>query len=191
MDISTVQSLQTLLIRQRITLMQNRYDVMATDASGSAGPVIAHAAQKRLAFREQVTIYTDDSQSSVLAGFKARQVMDLGATYDVTDSDGAPIGLFRKDFAKSLLRSTWHLEQPSLGTMTGQERSMFVALLRRFSEIDFLPYHFDFTLGASPAFSVVKKWGLRDTYLVTIADPRIDRRLVIAMAIALDALQGR
>ena len=38
---------------------------------------------------------------------------------------------------------------------------------------------------------MVKKWGLRDRYVVEIQHPRLDRRLVIAMAVGLDALQGR
>jgi uncharacterized protein YxjI len=84
------------------------------------------------------------------------------------------------------------VEQPGWGSATGQERNLLVALMRRFADLTFWPYHFDF---ASPdgqtAFSVEKKWGIRDTYLVTIHDPRLDRRLVIAMAVALDALQSR
>jgi uncharacterized protein YxjI len=38
---------------------------------------------------------------------------------------------------------------------------------------------------------VNRQWGLRDRYLIEIHDPRIDRRLIIAMAVALDALQAR
>lgn len=119
-------------------------------------------------------------------------MMDVGATYDVTDATGTPIGLFRKDFAKSLLRSTWHVEQPGVGTATGQERDQVVAILRRFfSSLSWLPYHFDFVIDGQPAFSVIKKWGLRDRYVVDIPHPRFDRRLVMAMAVALDALQAR
>ena len=108
-----------------------------------------------------------------MLGFKARQVMDLGATYDVTDANGAPIGLFRKDFKASLLRSTWIVEQPGVGPMTGQERSFPIALLRRFvNSLSWLPYHFDFVLDGQVAFSVEKKWGLRDRYVVNINHPR-------------------
>jgi uncharacterized protein YxjI len=57
--------------------------------------------------------------------------------------------------------------------------------------LSWLPYHFDFTVDGQPAFSVVKKWGLRDRYVVDVHDPRLDRRLVIAMAVGLDALQSR
>ncbi|MQA26280.1 MAG: hypothetical protein GEU94_12600 [Micromonosporaceae bacterium] len=186
-----IQQLRQLIVRQRIRLMVNQYEIRAAAPDGSEGPMLAFAQQKRMAFKEQVTLYADDTKQRPVLGFKARQVIDLGATYDVVDQSGRPLGLFRKDFKASLLRSTWHLEQPGLGTATGQEVSMLVAILRRFTDLSFLPYDFEFTINGNPAFSVVKKWGLRDKYVVTIHDPRIDRRLVMAMAVGLDALQGR
>jgi uncharacterized protein YxjI len=187
-----LQAQTVLHIRQRVRFMVNQYEVRAVDPDGSEGPMVGFAQQKRLSFREQVTLYTDDSKSEPVLGFRARQVIDLGATYDVVDAQGAPIGLFRKEFGASLLRSTWHLEQPGYGVMTGQERNVTVAILRRFVDsLSWLPYHFDFTVNGHPAFDVVKKWGLRDRYVVTIHQPGIDRRLVTAMAVALDALQGR
>jgi uncharacterized protein YxjI len=192
MDQQYLQSQRQLYVRQRIRLMVNQYEVCVVGPDGSVGQLLAFAQQKRMAFREQVTLYVDDQRQHPLIGFKARQIIDLGATYDVTDAAGAPIGLFRKDFAKSLLRSTWHLEQPGLGTATGSERNQLVAILRRFIDtLSWLPYHFDFTIDGQPAFSVVRKWGLRDNYLVEIHNPQLDRRLVIVMAVALDALQSR
>jgi len=192
MDIERLQAEQRLIVRQRVRLMVNQYEVRAVEADGSEGQLLAFAQQKRMAFREQVTLYADDTKQQPVLGFKARQVMDLGATYDVVDAAGRPIGLFRKDFARSLLRSTWHLEQPGLGVATGQERNAVVGVLRRFVDsLSWLPYHFDFSIDGQPTFAVVKKWGLRDRYLVEIHDPRIDRRLVIAMAVGLDALQSR
>ncbi|HET8659499.1 MAG TPA: hypothetical protein VFM55_10930 [Micromonosporaceae bacterium] len=192
MDFERLQAEQRLIVRQRVRLMVNQYEVRAAEADGSEGRLLAFAQQKRLAFREQVTLYADDAKQQPVLGFKARQVMDLGATYDVVDATGSPIGLFRKDFARSLLRSTWHLEQPGLGVATGQERNVVVGVLRRFVDmLSWLPYHFDFSIDGQPTFAVVKKWGLRDRYLVEIHDPRVDRRLVIAMAVGLDALQAR
>jgi uncharacterized protein YxjI len=187
-----LQAQQQLIVRQRIRMMANQYEVHAVGPGGSESGVVAFAQQKRIAFKEQVTLYSDDTKQVPLLGFKARQVMDLGATYDVTDAAGTPIGLFKKNFRESLLRTTWHLEQPGYGVMTGQETNLAVALLRRLVEsLSWLPYHFDFTVDGRAAFSVVKKWGLRDKYVVTIHDPQIDRRLVTAMAVALDALQSR
>jgi len=191
----TVHTLQTqtqLIVRQRVRLMVNQYEIHAVSPDGREAGVLAFAQQKRLAFKEQVTLYTDDTKTVPVLGFKARQVIDLGATYDVTDANGTPIGLFRKNFKESLLRSTWHLEQPGYAEMIGRESNVPVAILRRFVDsLSWLPYHFEFLVGDRPAFSVVKKWGFRDRYIVTIHDPAIDRRLVGAMAVALDALQSR
>jgi uncharacterized protein YxjI len=192
MQLDSLQAQQRFIVRQRIRMMVNQYEVHSVAPDGSEGGLLAFAQQKRLAFKEQVTIYTDDSKQHPLLGFKARQRLDLGATYDVTDHAGTPIGLFRKDFAQSLLRSTWHVEQAGLPQITGQERSLPVALLRRFVDsLSWLPYHFDFVANGQPVFSVDKKWGLRDRYVVDIHQPQIDRRLVIAMAVGLDALQAR
>ncbi|SDY14985.1 Uncharacterized protein YxjI [Micromonospora pattaloongensis] len=192
MDLQALQTQRQFHVRQRVRLMVNQYEVRAVAPDGSEGELLAFAQQKRLAFKEQVTLYTDDTKQQPVLGFKARQVIDLGATYDVTDAAGNAIGLFRKNFAASLLRSTWIVEQPGLGEAVGQERNMAVAILRRFVDsLSWLPYHFDFTIGGQPAFSVVKKWGLRDKYIVDVHNPQLDRRLVIAMAVALDALQSR
>ena len=210
--VDVLQTQQQLIIRQRIRLMVNQYEIHGVAADGGEAGVLAFAQQKRMAFKEQVTIYTDDTKQTPLLGFKARQRIDLGATYDVTDAIGQPIGLFRKSFGASLLRSTWQLEQPGYAQMVGQETNFAVALLRRFIDsLSWLPYHFEFAVdgtrplvpgsprrpkdqapvAAQPAFSVVRTWGLHDRYLVTIQDPNVDRRLVVAMAVALDALQGR
>lgn len=192
MQLQQLQALQQLIVRQRIRMMVNQYEVHAAGPDGAEAGLIAFAQQKRMAFKEQVTLYADDTKQQPVLGFKARQMMDLGGTYDVTDPSGAPVGLFRKDFKRSLLRTTWIVEQPGLSAMTGQERSPVIAILRRFMEsLSWLPYHFDFTIDGQVAFSVVKKWGLRDRYVVSVPDPRLDRRLVIAMAVGLDALQSR
>lgn len=192
MDVSALQEQTRLLLRQKITPSVNRYVVHVARPDGSEGPMVAFAEQKRIALKEQVTLYTDESRHQVLAGFKARKVLDLASGYDVVDEADRPIGMFRRDFAHSLLRSTWHLQQPGLPTLKGQERNAVVALLRRFADsLAWLPYHFDFSIGASIAFSVDRRWGLRDRYSIEVRDPRLDRRLVIAMAVALDALQSR
>jgi uncharacterized protein YxjI len=199
MDFEKLQAQNRLLIRQRITFMVNRYEVHTEAPGGAEGEIVAFAQQKRMAFKEQVSIYTDSSKQYVLSAFKARKVIDLASGYDVTDHNGQPIGNFRKDFARSLLSSTWHLEQPNLGVTTGTERNQFVAILRRLwnfipyaENLPFAwPYHFDFTAGEQVVFSVQKKFGLRDRYVVDIFDPRLDRRLVIAQAVGLDALQSR
>ena len=192
MDVAALQSQPALLVRQKITAFVNRYVVTVPTESGEEGEQVAFVEQKRLAFREEVTFFTDESKTTPLFKFKARQILDVGATYDVTAADGTPIGLFRKDFKKSLLRSTWHIEQGELAAV-GTERSMFIAILRRvwdlFEDLPFFfKYHFDFVAGDELVMSIDKTALIRD---LEMQEPTLDRRLAIAMAVALDALQSR
>lgn len=204
MDAHTIQDAKELAVRQRITLMVNRYEVRLTadDGGGDSGegPMVALAQQKRMAFKEQVTFYEDEDRTRPLFSFKARKRIDLSATYDVTDSEGKEVGAFRKNFAESLFRSTWHVQQPGLPEVTGRERNVAVAIVRRLwnllpyvEALPFAwPYHFDFVAAdGTPVMSVVMKLGLRDVYRVQIHAPALDRRLAVAMAVGLDALQSR
>jgi uncharacterized protein YxjI len=179
------------VVKQKLTLMVNRYQVFAVGADGASGQLMAFAEQKRMAFKEQVTFFTDETRSRPVFGFKARAVMDLGAGYDILDEAGRPLGFFRKDFGKSLLRSTFHVEGPGFAG-TGQERSQAVGLLRRFADVDFLPLHFDFAdASGSPLFSSERRFAMRDTYRVQVPDQRVDFRVAAAVAVALDALMAR
>jgi uncharacterized protein YxjI len=183
--------LPTFLVRQRFAMTTNRYELYAPDAGGGPGQLYGLAEQKRFAFKEQVTFFSDDSKSRAVFGFKARRTIDLNAGYDITDESGQQIGFFRKDFGASLLRSTFHVEGPGY-TGTGQERSQAVALIRRFADIPFLPIHFDF-VGAdgAPLLSIERQATVRDMYSVQVPDQRVDFRVAAAVTVALDALMSR
>ncbi|MCF6736289.1 hypothetical protein [Blastococcus sp. KM273129] len=190
----------TFFVRQRVTMMVNRYEVLAANPDGSEGRLLALAEQKRMKLREEVVFFADAGKSRRAFSFKARQRLDVGAEHDVLDEHGQPIGYFRKDFGASLLRSTWHLSAPGVEAV-GRERNPFIAVLRRVWDLipflDAIPmpfvFHFDFTDSRSgaPVMSSQKRIALRDHYTVTVPDPRLDVRVAAAMAVALDALQSR
>ena len=203
-DMTNIAGYDRFTIKQKITMMVNRYEIRSVDANGGEGPLIAMAQQKRMAFKEQVTFYADEARTQPVFGFKARQRMDLAATYDVTDAVGTPIGSFRKEFKKSLLRSTWQLTATDGLQATGTERNQNVAIARRLWEmvpiVSELPspflFHFDFTApDGSIVLSSVRRRSLRDRYDVELPTApngwRLDWRVGAAMAVALDALQSR
>lgn len=186
-------------VTQKLTPMVNRYEIRSVAGDGQPGLLLAVAQQKRAAFKEQVTFYQDESRTMPIFSFKARQRFDLGATYDVLDAGGQPIGSFRKDFGKSLLRSTWHLEASGL-KVTGSERSFGVAIGRRIWEAtpvgDAIPspfrFHFDFVDSDGKVLMASERGrSLRDRYLITLPGALLDGRVAAAMAVALDALQSR
>lgn len=187
-------------MKQRVTMMANKYELIAANPDGSDGPMLAFAQQKRMAFKEQVTFYADGTKSQPVFSFKARKTIDLGSGYDVFDANGQQIGWFKKEFGKSLFRSSWQLSGAGVDA-DGTERNPTVAIVRRVWE--FVPFvgeiplpfifHFDFTDRGTgqTVLSVERKISVRDRYHVTVQDQRLDFRVAAAMTVALDALQGR
>ena len=187
-------------VKQRITIMVNRYEILAANPDGSEGHLLAFVEQKRLTLKEQVDFYADESKSRRLFSFRARQRLDVRAEHDVYDEHGAVLGTFSKQFAASLLRSTWRLSTPGLEAI-GRERRPLIAILRRVWDV--IPYlgeiwvpfvfHFDFvdTRTGAPVLVSERQKSIRDRYSVTVPDPRVDFRVAASMAVALDALQSR
>jgi hypothetical protein len=179
------------LLRQKFAMTTNRYELQSVGPDGQPGEVLGVAFQKRMALKEEVTFYADDTKARRVFSFKARAVMDLNAGYDVFDEVHQQLGFFRKDFGASLLRSTFHLEGPGYAG-TGRERSQAVAILRRFADIPFLPIHFDYaTTDGQPLLSVERQGTVRDRYTVHVPDSRVDFRVAAAVAVAMDAMMGR
>jgi uncharacterized protein YxjI len=180
-------------LRQRFTVVQNRYDLVRQDAAGETP--LAYAEQKRFALREQVTFLDADGRD-VAFTLRARNVVELVGTYDIADGSGALLGTLRKDALSSLARSTYRLQTPSL-ELVGVERTWWRPLTRRVLNVVadapwVLPLQFDFAPeGGPPAFSVERRLKVRDVYRVDVRDDRIDWRVAAACAVAVDAFMNR
>jgi uncharacterized protein YxjI len=196
------------VLRQRIRPVINQYEITLAAEDGQPGDPVAFVEQQRFKFKEDIRFYADDSKQVELMRLKARQRFDPRARYDVTDDRGGKIGEIQKVFGESLLRSTYRIYDASGAELaTARERSMFVALVRRLVGLipyvgdyaDWLPipYHFDFVRDEHVVGSHERRTGLfklRDVYDIDMsADPErsVDRRLVLAIAVGMDALQAR
>lgn len=72
----------TLELRQRLTAVQNRYDVVTTRPDGTE-QVLAYVEQRRFALKERVSFYTEDTMRQVAFTIGARNVVELAGTYGV------------------------------------------------------------------------------------------------------------
>jgi uncharacterized protein YxjI len=193
-------------LRQRIRPMVNQYEVSTLGGDEkSAGEQVCFVEQKRMKLKEDLRAFTDDSKTAEVFRIKAQQVWDPRARYDVTDPSGEQVGQLQKVFGKSLLRSTWRIyDAAGNETAWARERSLFVALFRRlvglvpligdFAELLPIPYHFDYFVADERIGGLERILGVRDRYRLDVSgDPQrtIDRRVALALAVGMDALQAR
>jgi hypothetical protein len=189
-------------IDQLIRPMANLYRISTLGADGASGhEPLAFVRQKKLAIKEDIRFYADESQQHELFRVKARQMFELHARYDVTTPAGERIGVLEKVFGKSILRSTWRIHDANEQEIAmAEEKSMNVALLRRIIDaipyLDLIPIIFQFTIrmDGTEVGELRRPVGVRDRYILRITgdpDRRLDRRVVVALGIALDALQSR
>jgi uncharacterized protein YxjI len=198
-----------LIVQQKITAFVNRYEIYTANEDGSKGDLVALAQQKRLAFKEKVSFYTDDTKETLAFTFRAEKVMDVHGKYFIEDADSNRVGAFKKEFGKSLLVSTWDIldgdDQPAIIIA---ESNVTLAIIRRFAGwipfvgmfIDivtgFIRYHFSFRVPSSSKEigTYTKTTLFRDHYRLDMTDDAYssqDWRVLAAMAVALDALQSR
>jgi uncharacterized protein YxjI len=190
------------LIKQLVRPMVNLYEVSAlAPGSDAPGPLVAFVRQKRAALKEDLRAFVDSTEQEEVFRIKARSIMEVGGRYDVVAADGSPLGTLEKRFGESLLRSTWRVLAPDdTELMRVAESSMKVAIARRVKdlipggEMLPIPYHFTFERDGRRTGELRRIYGFRDQYRLDLSgDPErlVDRRLAIALAIALDALQAR
>jgi hypothetical protein len=190
------------LVDQLVRPVANLYRVTPLAAGETpAGAPIAFVRQRKLAIREDIRFYGDEGETTELFRIKARSVLDTGGSrYDVFAGD-EQLGTLEHVFAKSLVRSTWRVRDAAGDEVAiAQERSVPMAIARRL--IDFvpygewipIPYNFDVLAGGAVVGHLNRKFQLRDRYVLDLAgdhERRLDRRVAIALAIGLDALQNR
>lgn len=81
-------------------------DFVAKDASGLT---VAYVKQKLFKFVEDVAVYTDETQSSVLYRIKADRWLDFSAVYNFTDKDGNPLGKIARRGWASLWKAHYEI----------------------------------------------------------------------------------
>lgn len=163
-----------------------------------AGNVVLYSKQKAFKLKEDIRIYTGEDMGTEVLTIRTDQIIDLGATYHVHDSQqgGVRVGSLKRKGLKSMLRDEWVILDPS-GQEVGiiQEDSVALALLRRLMVGWLLPQKYYGTIGNNPVSvftrnfnPLVSKMSLDFTM---DTQGQLDRRLGIAAVIMLLAIDGK
>src|SRR5581483_6083996 len=102
------------LVDQLVRPIANPYRITPLAAGQApAGDPVAFVRQKKMAIREDIRFFGDESESEELFRIKERSILDIGGSrYDVVAADGSAIGRLEHVFGKSLLRSSWRITGP-------------------------------------------------------------------------------
>ena len=164
-----------------------------------AGKLLMYSKQKAFKLKEDIRIYTGEDMTTELLTIQARAIIDFSAAYDVVDPRaGAKVGALKRKGWKSMLRDEWVIMDPydrEIGTV--MEDSTALALVRRFIDAAslFLPQKYHVDVGGQTVASFQQNMNpfVRRLTVDFTADPqnRIDRRLGLAAACLLSAIEGR
>ena len=192
------------LIQQVFRPLQNEYRIsLPAEGSSEEGEPILFVRQKRMKIKEDIRFRTSPDVEEHVFMIKSKSVFEFRGRHDVLDGAGEKIGEIEKVFGKSLIRSHWRVRDAAGELLfEANEASLAIALVRRIASLgpdwlsllQWLPFNFVLKRGDEQVATYRRVLGkFRDRYVLELGEGLrdADRRLVLAFAVALDALQDR
>lgn len=161
-----------------------------------AGNLVFFVHQKGFRLKEDITVFPDENQSMPLLYIRARQVLDFSASYDIIDAQTQErVGVLQRKGWRSIARDEWVVldsNERELGVLI--EDSLAIALIRRLLTA-LVPQNYDLLVDGRRMIDFKQNFNPFSYHLNidTTFDPQrtIDRRMVIAAAVMLAAVEGR
>lgn len=163
------------------------------------GELVLYSKMKAFRLKEDIRLYADQTMQQELLTIRARQIIDLGATYDVVDAvANESVGSLKRKAIKSFVRDEWIILDPQhnpIGLI--REDSGGLAFVRRFIDFAalFLPQKFEAFVGDRCVATYKQNY---NPFIKKLAidfagdvDGQLDRRLGLAAALLLGAIEGR
>jgi hypothetical protein len=160
------------------------------------GTMVGYSQMKAFKLREDIRLYTGEDTQTELLTIQARQILDFSAAYDVIDArTQTKVGALKRRGWKSFLQDEWIFMNPQdhdIGTI--QEDSLLLAVARRFLT-NLIPQSY---YGQVSGISVCTFKQHFNPFVLRMSldftgdrSALLDRRLGIAAAILLCAIEGR
>lgn len=165
----------------------------------SNGQLVFYSKQKAFKLKEDIRLYPDESMQREILTIKARQILDISAAYDIVDAGGRKVGAMRrKGLSSTFVRDEWLILDAAdreIGTVV--EDSTILALMRRYIDMVslFLPQRYDVQVGGVQVAEFKQNYNpfVQKIFLDFSKDTgsRLDRRIGIAAAVLMCAIEGR
>ena len=95
--------------------------------------LVCYVRQKLLKLKEDITAFTDESQTIPVLNIKARTIIDFAAAYDIIDSRmGEKIGAVKRKGLRSIIKDEWLIMDTGDNVIASvREESSLMAILSR------------------------------------------------------------
>src|SRR5947209_15738090 len=123
------------------------------------GNALAFLRKKVFTLKDEIRVFTDETQAMELLYIKARKIIDWGTAFDVTDSiNHQRVGALKRRAWKSLIRKEWTIMDANDQEIGGiQEDSVFLATVRRYL-INVIPQSYTFEIKGRQIGSATQNW---------------------------------
>jgi uncharacterized protein YxjI len=160
------------------------------------GQLVLYCEMKAFKLKEDIRVYSDEAKTQEVMVMKARQILDISPTFDIWDSvSQQKIGALKRAGLKSIIRDEWSIldvNDNEYGKI--QEDSQLLALVRRFLS-NLIPQSYSVAIQGQEIIQFKQNFNpfLLKLNLNFQGDPNfaLDRRIGIAAAILLCAIEGR
>lgn len=161
-----------------------------------SGAVVFYSELKAFKLKEDIRLYTGEAKGTEALVIKARQILDISASYDVFDPvANEKVGVLQREGLKSVVFDSW-LIKDSDDKVIGRIREdhWVLALARRFIT-PLIPQHYQGDIGGTPVCKFSQNF---NPFVMKITldfsldmNHLLDRRLGIAAAVLLCAIEGK
>lgn len=164
------------------------------------GSVIGYCKQKAFKLREDIKLYTGEDMSDMLLSLNTQQIIDFGATYNITLPDGTTLGsLRRKGLKSSFVRDEWLVFNTSGDEIAKVcETGSFAPIARRYIDYAniFFPQRYEITRARDgKAIAMLRQHFNPVVFRMGVAimddDDDLDDLLILGAACLIAAIEGR
>lgn len=164
------------------------------------GSVIGYCKQKAFKLREDIKLYTGEDMSDMLLSLNTQQIIDFGATYNITLPDGTTLGsLRRKGLKSSFVRDEWLVFNTSGDEIAKvRETGSFAPIARRYIDYAniFFPQRYEITRASDgKAIAMLRQHFNPVVFRMGVAimddDDDLDDLLILGAACLIAAIEGR
>ncbi len=158
--------------------------------------LVGYCERKSLKIQEDIRVFADETKAEEIFKIKQRNIMNFSGLFEIIDSKSEEtIGYLKRKGFKSIILGEWILLDPERNEIGKVRADSLVKEAARYRFFKHIPYRYKMFYDNRYAGVLKQRFSvLKNEYKVQIKEEPahgLDRRLVISIALLLDAVESR